>query len=204
MLLQAAADLHGDTKKFDLFLEGIQTYSPHMAILAGDIIHQSPHPLIQLIDSLSIPLLLIPGNMDPPHLNQALRTPLAINLNGKQRVIHGYSFVGIGDTVPRNIYCENTKKAMPLKKIDMDILISHRPPQGFLDQTRTGEHIGSKDVIEILNENHPCLVICGHAHENPGYQKINNTLIVNCSIGQRGQFSLITLDDTITIKMVGH
>ena len=57
----------------------------------------------------------------------------------------------------------------------MDILISHRPPQGLLDQTRTGEHIGSKDVTGIISENHPILVICGHVHENPGYQMINNT-----------------------------
>jgi Icc-related predicted phosphoesterase len=80
MLLLAAADLHGDQKKFDRILEGIEEYTPQVAVLAGDILHGSPRPLQDLIESLSIPLLVTPGNMDPSSLALALAIPPALDM----------------------------------------------------------------------------------------------------------------------------
>ena len=204
MLLLAAADLHGDQKKFDRVLQGIQEHTPHMAILAGDIIHRSSQPLQDLIASLSIPLLVTRGNMDPPSLTLALATPPTLDMNKKQRMLQGLSFVGIGDTVPPDIYSEHYRKTLPLHTIHMDILISHRPPKGYQDKTPLGEHIGDEEVYKLVHSHHPRLLLCGHVHENPGYQKIEDTVILNCSVGHQGHFSLITLNDTIKIKMVGY
>jgi Icc-related predicted phosphoesterase len=204
MLLLAAADLHGNQKKFDRVLDGITEYSPHMAILAGDIIHHSVQPLHDLIESLSIPLLVTHGNMDPSSLSLALATPPALDMNNKHQVLQGLSFVGIGDSVPRDIYSEQHQKTLPLHTIPMDILISHRPPKGYQDKTSFSGHIGDDEVYKLVLSHHPRLLLCGHVHENPGYQKIKDTVILNCSVGHNGHFSLVTINDTIKITMAGY
>ena len=204
MLLLAAADLHGDQKKFDRVLEGIKEYTPQMAILAGDIIHRSPQPLQNLIESLSIPLLVTRGNMDPSSLAQALDTPPALDMNNTQRVLEGLSFMGIGDRVPQGIYSETYQETLPLDKVPVDILISHHPPKGYQDNTPFGGHIGDDEVYKLVLSHHPRLLLCGHVHENPGYQKIKDTMVLNCSVGHQGQFSLVTINHAIKIEMVGY
>ncbi len=204
MLLLAAADLHGDQKKFDRVLEGIEEYTPQVAVLAGDIIHRSPQPLQNLSESLSIPLLVTRGNMDPSSMELALATSSILDMSNKQRILEGLSFVGIGDNVPRDIYSETHQKTLPLNTIPMDILISHRPPKGYQDKTPFGGHIGDDEVYQLILSHHPRLLLCGHVHENPGYQKIGETVILNCSIGHQGHFSLVTINQSIKIKMVGY
>jgi len=204
MLLLAAADLHGDQQKFDRVLEGIKEYTPQLAILAGDIIHRSSQPLQNLIESLSIPLLVTRGNMDPSSLTRVLGTPPAVDMSNTQRVLGGLSFVGIGDSVPRDIYSETYQKNLSLDTIPMDILISHRPPKGYQDSTSFGEHIGDEGVYNLARSHHPRLLLCGHVHEDPGYQKMGDTMVLNCSVGHQGQFSLVTLDQSIKIRMVGY
>ena len=202
MLLLAAADLHEDQKKFDKVLEGIEKYAPQVAILVGDILHRSPQPLWDLSETLSIPLWVTRGNMDPSSMG--LDVSSALDMNNKQRTLQGLSFVGIGDRVPQDIYSEHYQKTLPLHTIPMDILISHRPPKGYQDKTPYGGHIGDEEVYNLVLSHHPRLVLCGHVHENPGYQKIGDTMILNCSVGHQGRFSLITLHDAIKIKMVGY
>lgn len=204
MLLLAAADLHGNQKKFDRVLEGITEYSPQMVILAGDIIHHSSQPLQNLIKSLSIPVLVTHGNMDPSSLSLALATPPARDINNKHQVLQGLSFVGIGDSIPRDIYSEQYQKTLPLHTIHMDVLISHRPPKGYQDETSHSGHIGDDEVYKLVLSNHPRLLLCGHVHENPGYQKIKDTVILNCSVGHTGHFSLVSINDTIKITMAGY
>lgn len=204
MLLLAVADLHGDQDKFDRVLGGIEEYTPQLAILAGDIIHVSPQPLHDLIESLTIPLLVTQGNMDPSSLALALATPPAWDMNNRQRTLEGLVFVGIGDRVPQAIYSETCQKTLPLDTIHMDVLISHRPPKGYQDNTPFGGHIGDEGVYNLVLRHRPRLLLCGHVHENPGYQKIKDTVILNCSVGHQGHFSLVTIDYDIKIEMVGY
>lgn len=77
---------------------------------------------------------------------------------------------------------------------DVDILITHSPPFGILDQIETeyGAHVGDKDLREVLNNRlKPKLHVFGHIHENggkqvilkkPGYGTENNITCVNASV----------------------
>ncbi len=77
---------------------------------------------------------------------------------------------------------------------DVDILITHSPPYGILDQIETeyGAHVGDKDLRDALdNRLKPKLHVFGHIHENggkqlvlkrPGYGEENNTICVNASV----------------------
>ena len=76
---------------------------------------------------------------------------------------------------------------------DTDILITHNPPYGVLDQIKTdyGASVGCKDLLEASeNRIRPRLHVFGHIHENggkkivykrPGHGQENNTIYVNAS-----------------------
>ncbi len=83
--------------------------------------------------------------------------------------------------------------------LDAQILIVHGPPYGILDETERDGRVGSKELLDII-EQRPALklVVCGHLHLNGGqtYQH-GNTLIVNAaSLGEnyRDLNKLIELD----------
>jgi Icc-related predicted phosphoesterase len=74
---------------------------------------------------------------------------------------------------------------------DIDILITHSPPNGVLDIvqnyiTGKAERVGSKSLRRIIGRIQPKLWVCGHIHEGYGEFK-DDTLtrskyhIVNCS-----------------------
>ena len=56
---------------------------------------------------------------------------------------------------------------------DIDILVTHGPPQGILDKTRRGTHVGSIELLAHLTRIRPLLHIYGHIHE--GYGQIEHT-----------------------------
>lgn len=83
---------------------------------------------------------------------------------------------------------ENDKEIAPhFKKIptDTDILITHGPPEGIMDMTTKGEHVGSPSLMkEHLTRIRPKLWVFSHIHE--GYGQIgtpdrSETVYVNCS-----------------------
>lgn len=60
---------------------------------------------------------------------------------------------------------EDLKKKYDLIPNDIDILISHSPAFGILDENANGEHCGSKSLLEAVNRIRPQLLIHGHIHE---------------------------------------
>lgn len=56
---------------------------------------------------------------------------------------------------------------------NLDILITHGPPMGYLDPARDGEHVGCSDLLDVLETKlnlPPRFHICGHLHS--GYGKM--------------------------------
>lgn len=64
---------------------------------------------------------------------------------------------------------------------DTDILVTHGPPQGFLDRTERGEHVGCEALTEAVARIAPKLHVFGHIHEDRGTLRKGNTLFVNAS-----------------------
>jgi len=65
---------------------------------------------------------------------------------------------------------------------DTDILITHGPPAGILDQTPDGEHVGCADLHEAVVRIKPMLHVFGHVHHGHGSQEVSGTKFVNASI----------------------
>ncbi len=83
----------------------------------------------------------------------------------------------------------NRKRGKDIRKhwkmipTDTDILITHGPPYGILDDTDRGEKVGCADLIEIIQTRvRPRLHVFGHIHEAYGQKQVDETLFVNASM----------------------
>ena len=86
-----------------------------------------------------------------------------------------------------------TEKAMRVLKRfgnELDILVCHQPPFGFLDRINfpgapkhwQGKHAGSKAILDYIHEEQPKYVFCGHIHEGKGMKKIGKTEVFNLGV----------------------
>lgn len=66
---------------------------------------------------------------------------------------------------------------------DTDILVTHGPPMGILDQVPNGEHVGCKDLNDIIKRIKPKLHVFGHIHHGgPNLVKTGSTTFVNAAV----------------------
>jgi Icc-related predicted phosphoesterase len=74
---------------------------------------------------------------------------------------------------------------------DVDVLISHGPPQGILDQSPgSPEHAGCPELLEAVNRLKPKLHVFGHVHGAHGMVSNEETLFVNAAlVGPDGDLS---------------
>lgn len=80
-------------------------------------------------------------------------------------------------------WTENAEKKVKniLSTAKPDILITHAPPLGMLDE-KDGEHLGEERFVEYLNGHKPKLWIFGHIHEGYGHIKKDNTSYYNVAL----------------------
>lgn len=64
----------------------------------------------------------------------------------------------------------------------VDILITHGPPKGILDQTPYGERVGCDDLYRRVIEVRPELHVFGHIHHGYGIKHFNGITFVNAAI----------------------
>jgi Icc-related predicted phosphoesterase len=64
---------------------------------------------------------------------------------------------------------------------NVDILVTHGPPQGILD-TVHGEHVGCEELLKAIQRVQPRLHVFGHIHYSYGKQVKDNTTFVNASV----------------------
>jgi Icc-related predicted phosphoesterase len=81
---------------------------------------------------------------------------------------------------------------------DTDILITHGPVFGILDQVMNGNHVGCKDLLKKVQSIKPKVHICGHIHESNGKKKSNDTLFINACVLNES-YELINLPQTFQL-----
>jgi len=65
---------------------------------------------------------------------------------------------------------------------DVDILITHGPPEGILDECPDGRHVGCPQLRRKLDEISPKLHVFGHIHASAGKDKVFDTVFKNTAI----------------------
>jgi len=64
----------------------------------------------------------------------------------------------------------------------LDILITHGPAYGILDQNMRGDHCGSQTLYEALATKKPRYHIFGHIHESSGVFLLDPTTHINAAV----------------------
>jgi len=201
MKIYAVADFHGAQYRLNLVLNNIERYSPDILVVCGDITQFGPGEVAKnFLDQIPIETLAVSGNIDSPDVAKWIDESKAIKIELKKIVKKGISFVGISGVDTREFVNFNDKKLID----ENTILVSHVPPYDSQDTVFLGMHGGSKELREIVDKFKPKLVLCGHIHEDPGYTKIDNTLVINCSMGKRGEGALIDINEDITVEMLNY
>ncbi|TRM72972.1 hypothetical protein DJ523_08570, partial [Sulfolobus sp. E5] len=119
--------------------------------------------------------------------------------NGYQIVSYGYVNPTPWNTFrekrEEDIYSDLKKIVSKITNFERAIYNFHAPPFNtnldnapLLDEElkpviRAGEiiytHVGSKSIRRIIEETKPLLGLHGHIHESKGFDKLNNTIVIN-------------------------
>jgi Icc-related predicted phosphoesterase len=169
-----------------------------LAIGAGDFstFSRDCGETISLLKGIQIPAVLVPGNSESyEELADACRQwPSAKVLHGSGIRLNDIPFFGIGGGIPVTPFGPRSYDFTELEALELlrdyaggGILISHSPPEGTLDISSSGKHLGSSAIRKIILQGSPKLVVCGHIHESAGRMaKLGQTVVINA--GPEGMF----------------
>lgn len=129
------------------------------------------------------------GNMDSLQADTYL-SDRNINLHKKMLKIDTLALFGMGGSLPtpfatksefsEDFYREHWKNFLPLPKDLLTVFVSHNPPYGTkCDRIKNGSHVGSKAVLEFIQDYQPDFCICGHIHESRAEDCIGKTKVYN-------------------------
>lgn len=213
MNLLIFSDIHDNYVHVEKIAEDLK--KADAIIIAGDITHFGhKEKAEQIIKSFAVynnKILAVPGNCDYPDVENIL----SINdwsIHKKIKNINGYSFFGIGGSLPcpgktPNEFTEEQfdQFAQELKnQLQTEahkILITHQPPFNTnVDKINTN-NVGSKSLRKLIEEVQPLLVISGHIHEAQGTDEIGNSKIINPGPFKEGHYAFIKLIDTQCITL---
>ncbi|HNY89261.1 MAG TPA: metallophosphoesterase [Methanoregulaceae archaeon] len=190
------ADLHGEYGKLDPFLD----LNPDAVFIAGDLTNMGPaESVTDVLDRIDVPCFAVPGNCDPRETIDVLEQSDCVCLHGAQINLGKISICGIGGSnpTPFSTLFELTDKQIDdllhkvLQKRELamhNVLISHAPPYGLLDQAN-GNHVGSQSVRRHLTSFD--LVCCAHIHEERGIAIEEGVKVVNPGMAALGDGAMI-------------
>lgn len=143
--------------------------------------------------------IIIAGNHDFCFENQnALARSLvknAIYLQDEAITLAGITFYGSPWQPWFYDFAFNRKRGKELQEVwekipsFTDVLITHGPPFGILDQVSKDEHVGCANLRIKVDEIKPKLHVFGHIHESYGMKQISSTCFVNASICDTNYFA---------------
>lgn len=139
---------------------------------------------------------------DPESFNELLSIlPENVkNLHNSGVEIDGIKFYGFPHVPALPNWAFTKERGEKMKKCTdtipkCDVLLSHGPPYGILDEAiRPGwvesgyanyEHVGCQELNDRVFEINPKLHLFGHIHEARNFKKLGDTTFVNCSILDR-------------------
>lgn len=211
------ADLHGNSDQLSL-LENVEA---DIIAFCGDLHNggtpKEARPVAEALASLELPVLIVPGNMDPKGFVLDLWKNAGLKvLHGKSCAFRETRFFGLGGMAVRNpakmsdldrfyIPMDDAYKSLVNASLELPaqrrtVVLSHQPPLGACDIIHSGESVGSKSLRRYVDEFHPDLLICGHIHEDRGRAQLGQTTVVNAGEMRQGFAAIIDLDEQIKVE----
>ena len=189
MRLLLFSDLHRDLDAARHLVD--MSHQADIVVGAGDFATMR-HGLQQVIDELARidrPAVLVPGNSESyEELAAACKVwSTAEVLHGSGTELRDTQFWGVGGAIPITPFgawsydfSEEQGQQLLANCPTGAILVSHSPPQGAVDKSSRGQHLGSIAVRQAIERCAPALVVCGHIHDSAGqFTKVGQTPVAN-------------------------
>lgn len=206
-VLLVCSDLHGSDETLALLRKAEREVSPEAVIVCGDVTtYGSEEYMRRLLDNFETDLVAVPGNCDTDDMLRMLEEAGASVHNRRVR-IHGLDVFGFGGGLPSHSHMpfEVDEKDMVagLRGVAVPggVMVTHTPPRGVNDIDRTGNHIGSQGIMEVVEEFRPRLVLSGHVHEARGRHAKDGTVFVNPGPARGGHYARIELGQDIEVQL---
>jgi Icc-related predicted phosphoesterase len=200
MKLLLFSDLHTDTAAATQLVR--LSHDADILIGAGDFanVRRGISACIEILKRVQKPTILVPGNNESfaELVNACNGWPTAVVLHGTGTELSGVPFFGLGGGIPITPFgdwsfdfSEEAASQLLRNCPPSAVLVSHSPPKGVVDQSSSGQSLGSTAVRDAVLRLKPRLVVCGHIHASAGKNALlGNTPVFNA--GPHGTF--YTLD----------
>jgi uncharacterized protein len=203
--------------RFEAVSEALAEVGPLDVLLVGGDITTFGSPddaerAIELWRPLAPRLLAVAGNMDSPAIDERL-AGLGVSIDGRGTVIEDVGFAGVSAAplsplhTPYEISEDELRHRCEtglgeIREARIRIFCPHPPPlDTACDRLRSGEHVGSSSVREMVEREQPDLVLCGHIHESRGVDEIGSSHVVNPGPVAAGHFVLVEARETISFSL---
>ena len=154
-------------------------------VICGDITTFGPASIANsILKNLKTRCAAVPGNCDPDNVAKAIEKH-CISLHLRRVSIDGIDFVGIGGapvcsmSTPLEFPEADIERELSRIIVDDCILVTHAPPYGINDLTRSGKRLGSRSIAKLAAEHRPRIVASGHVHESRGIVEKEGTIFLN-------------------------
>jgi uncharacterized protein len=183
------SDLHTDRVLADSIVQRAKAVD--VVIGAGDFANGHHHldNCIDILRAVDCPTVLVAGNNETTdELRAACRDWSSAHiLHGTAITISNITFFGIGGGIPITPFgawsydfSEEQAGDLLASCPKRCVLVSHSPPEGAVDLSSQGKHLGSAAIRNTVERVTPRLVVCGHIHACSGQQaRIDSTPVVN-------------------------
>ncbi len=206
-------DAHGEDSALAALDGFLSAQKPDLLLMAGDFTHRGKpedyaHKFLAIVDKSGVPMFSVHGTMDSPEV-QALIESRGGSIHAKRVEWRGFEFAGLGggpkSVLSTMIEYDNDRAAGFIRGLigPKTIVLSHAPPFNTkADDIGNGIHIGMPALREAVEKIQPRAVICGHAHETVGTEKMGKTLVIKVAPLKDGKAALVELP-SLRVEFLG-
>lgn len=202
------SDIHGDKSAIG-YLERIDSKMDlDLLVICGDITTFGPASVANsILKNLRTRCAAVPGNCDPDDVAKAIDRH-CISLHMKRVSIDGLNFVGVGGaplcsmSTPLELPEDDIETALSRIITPDCILVTHAPPYGINDLTRSGKRLGSRAIAKLTATYRPRIVASGHVHEARGIVEKDGTTFLNPGTLKEGFCIMAEIGDKVEAMIV--
>jgi Icc-related predicted phosphoesterase len=221
--LLCLTDIHGKISSLNAILDKVLCNQKiDLITISGDISHfgngEDIEQALNVIDKTGVPYCYVLGNCDPIGLRGGVRAE-GFCLEAQCMSFMGITLIGCGGATPTpfgtpfeigeeemlSIITKSIEECYGEHSANALMLVVHNPPLGeVMDKTRTGLHVGSAKLRDLILKTSPLLVQCGHIHEAEGVERVGRTVVFNPGPAFRGNYALVDVGNLRGGVCVAH